>query len=273
MKIAQIKYNGNVRLATVEGESISVIEFEGGMRNWIIQGGDSSQIEKTLPMHEVEFAPPVMNPSKIIAVGLNYLDHAAEGKANVPETPLIFCKFPNSLLGAGQEIKWMQSVTRKVDFEAELAVIIGKQTFGISENEALSAVFGYTCGNDISARDLQFGDKQWVRGKSLDTFCPLGPWIVTADEIGDPQALNIRSILNGEIMQESNTQRMIFSVAHLVHFTSRHFTLLPGDIIMTGTPSGVGVFRDPPIFLNDRDEIRIEIEGIGVLKNHCRVTP
>jgi 2-keto-4-pentenoate hydratase/2-oxohepta-3-ene-1,7-dioic acid hydratase in catechol pathway len=164
---------------------------------------------------------------------------------------------------------WSATITEKVDFEAELAVVIGEKTSSCQPGEALSKVLGYTCGNDVSARDLQFGDKQFVRGKSLDTFCPLGPWLVTTDELKDPQKLAIRSRLNGKIMQESNTANMIFPVAELVSFLSRHFTLEPGDIIMTGTPSGVGVFREPPIFMQDGDLIEVEIAGIGTLKNYC----
>jgi len=168
-------------------------------------------------------------------------------------------------------ITWSAEITEKVDFEAELAVVIGEKAANCDLDTALTKVFGYTCGNDVSARDLQFGDKQWVRGKSLDSFCPIGPWIVTADELQDPQQLNITSRLNGRIMQQSNTADMIFPVAELVSYLSRHFTLEPGDLIMTGTPSGVGVFREPPIFMQDGDLIEIEIEGLGILKNRCRI--
>ena len=162
-------------------------------------------------------------------------------------------------------------MTQKVDYEAELAVIIGREVCNATEEEAMGSVFGYTCGNDVSARDLQFGDGQWVRGKSLDTFCPLGPWVVTTDEVKDPHALGIRCWLNGELMQDSHTSRMIFHVPALVSFLSRHFTLLPGDVIMTGTPSGVGAFRDPSVYLKDGDEVVVEIEGVGRLVNTCKV--
>ena len=184
----------------------------------------------------------------------------------------IFAKFSNTIIGPEDSINWSEKVTRKVDFEAELAVVIGEKIRNCPEEKALKAVFGYTCGNDVSARDLQFGDGQWVRGKSLDTFCPVGPWIVTSDEIPDPQCLNIESRLNGEVMQKSNTRNMIFPVSFLVGFMSRHFTLFPGDLILTGTPSGVGTFREPSIYMKDGDEIIVSIEKIGDLKNRCRVS-
>jgi 2-keto-4-pentenoate hydratase/2-oxohepta-3-ene-1,7-dioic acid hydratase in catechol pathway len=157
-----------------------------------------------------------------------------------------------------------------VDFEAELAVIMGKRISRCSENEAMDAIFGYTCANDVSARDLQFGDGQWVRGKSLDTFCPLGPWIATADEIPDPHRLGIRCFLNGQKMQESNTDMMIFKLPQLIRFLSQHFTLLPGDVLLTGTPHGVGAFRDPSVYLRAGDEVVVEIDGIGQLVNTCK---
>ncbi len=158
-----------------------------------------------------------------------------------------------------------------MDFEAELAVVIGKKIHGCHKTEVMEAVFGYTCANDVSARDLQFGDRQWVRGKSLDTFCPIGPWIVTPEEIPDPQSLDIRCWLNGKLMQDSNTRMMIFTLPELILFISDNFTLLPGDIILTGTPHGVGAFREPSVYMNDGDEIVVEIESIGRLVNICKV--
>jgi 2-keto-4-pentenoate hydratase/2-oxohepta-3-ene-1,7-dioic acid hydratase in catechol pathway len=157
-----------------------------------------------------------------------------------------------------------------VDFEAELAVVIGQNARNCSQIDSEKIIFGYTCANDISARDLQFGDGQWVRGKSLDTFCPMGPYIVTRDEIPDPHSLNIQCRLNGSVMQDSNTREMIFSIPEIIHFCSRHFTLTAGDIILTGTPQGVGAFRSPPSYLKDGDEVEVEIQGIGRLKNRCR---
>lgn len=213
---------------------------------------------------------PIIAPSKIIGIGLNYRDHCEEQHVEPPDHPTVFAKFPSSLLRPGGVIQWERELTQQVDYEAELAVIIGRVARHVSASEAYYYVFGYTAANDVSARDLQFGDKQWVRGKSLDTFCPLGPWIVTQDEIGDPMNLSIRSLVNGEVRQESNTSNMIFDVPHLIEFLSRSFTLLPGDIILTGTPAGVGIFRDPPLLLRDGDTVTVEIEKIGALTNTCR---
>jgi 2,4-didehydro-3-deoxy-L-rhamnonate hydrolase len=209
---------------------------------------------------------PIELPQKIICVGLNYVDHAAEGSAKVPERPLLFAKWPNTLIGPREPIV-LPSITEKVDYEGELAVVIGRQTRGIGVDDALDAVAGYLCANDVSARDLQFGDGQWVRGKTLDTFCPIGPSLVPASEIPDPQALRLRTILNGEVVQEAPTADMIFSVADIVSFVAQAITLEPGDLILTGTPAGVGIFRDPELLLQPGDEVTVEIEGIGTLTN------
>jgi 2-keto-4-pentenoate hydratase/2-oxohepta-3-ene-1,7-dioic acid hydratase in catechol pathway len=222
-------------------------------------------------LDRVQFAPVVSIPSKIIGVGLNYMDHIRESKGEVTNFPPLFAKFPSSLLGHNGQITWDSRLTQKVDFEAELAIIIGKRVYRCQESEAMENIFGYTCANDVSARDLQFGDKQWVRGKSLDTFCPLGPWIVTSDEISNPHSLGIKCLLNHQIMQDSHTRMMIFKVPQLISFLSQNFTLLPGDVILTGTPQGVGAFRDPPVYLKDGDEIVIEIEHLGRLVNTCRI--
>lgn len=218
----------------------------------------------------VRLRAPLSRPDKIIAIGLNYRDHAQEQGSKPPERPIIFAKYDTSILDPGGTITWDPALTNQVDYEAELGVIIGREARNVSEDRALDYVFGYTCVNDVSARDLQFSDKQWVRAKSLDTFCPMGPMVVTTDEIPDPQALAIRSRLNGQVMQDSNTREMIFPVKTLVSFLSRSFTLLPGDLIATGTPSGVGVFRKPPVFMKDGDTVEIEVEKIGVLKNTCK---
>jgi len=215
---------------------------------------------------------PILNPSKIMAIGRNYAAHAHEQKMEPPKSPVIFAKYPSAIIGPNGVITWDNALTQKVDFEAELAVIIGKAARNVTEDEALNYVAGYTVCNDVSARDLQFSDKQYTRGKSLNTFCPLGPWLVTRDEIPDPQALRLKAILNGQVMQDATTGDMIFGVAHLIAFMSRAFTLFPGDVITTGTPAGVGVFRDPPIFLKDGDEIVIEVEGIGQLRNICTLS-
>lgn len=229
----------------------------------------AAEAQDGLPLGDVTLLAPVPNPSKVIAVGQNYMDHCREQGVEPPTLPIIFTKFSTSIVGPGAEIRWDPELTSSVDYEVELAVVIGRVARRVSAADALDYVAGYTVCNDVSARDLQFGDKQWVRGKSLDTFCPLGPWIVTQDEIADPQNLHVRTTLNGEVMQDSNTREMIFGVQYLVEFASRAFTLLPGDVIITGTPPGVGVFRSPSVFLKDGDEISVEVEGIGKLTNRC----
>jgi 2-keto-4-pentenoate hydratase/2-oxohepta-3-ene-1,7-dioic acid hydratase in catechol pathway len=216
---------------------------------------------------------PVPRPGKLVAVGLNYYDHAKEGGAEPPAEPMLFTKFTTSIVGPGVTVEWDPALTVSVDLEAELGVVIGRTARRVSEAEALSYVLGYTCVNDVSARDLQKSDKQFVRAKSLDTFGPMGPAIVTTDEIPDPQRLAIRGILNGTAVQDSNTSEMIFSVARIVAFCSRAFTLEPGDVIATGTPAGVLVYKDPPQRLRDGDVMTIEIEGIGRLTNACREVP
>jgi 2-keto-4-pentenoate hydratase/2-oxohepta-3-ene-1,7-dioic acid hydratase in catechol pathway len=205
-------------------------------------------------------------PGKIVCVGLNYLDHAQEGGMELPTAPLLFAKWPNTLIGDGEPIVLPPEAT-EVDYEAELGVVIGRTARRVAKRDALDHVEGYICVNDVSARDLQFGDGQWTRGKSPDTFCPVGPRLVPREEIDDPQALAIRCILNGEAMQDSSTAQMIFSVAEVIAYTSQVITLEPGDLIATGTPAGVGVFRDPKVLLKDGDEVSIEIEGLGTLTN------
>jgi len=213
---------------------------------------------------------PVPAPGKIVAIGRNYREHVDEEQAEAPPAPLVFAKFPTAVIGDGEEITWDPRLTGQVDWEAELAVVIGSAARNVSVDRALDHVLGYTCLNDVSARDLQFGDGQWTRGKSLDTFCPIGPAIVTRDEIPDPQRLAIRCVVDDEVVQDSSTERMYFGVAEIISHCSRSFTLQPGDVIATGTPGGVGVFRDPPRFLVDGSVVTVEIEGIGRLTNRCR---
>lgn len=227
-------------------------------------------------VYEREHAPllhPILAPSKIIAIGLNYRDHCEEQNVKPPERPTVFAKFPSALLRPGGVIQWSRRLTQQVDYEAELAVIIGRVAKNVKASEAYYYIFGYTAANDVSARDLQRADKQWVRAKSLDTFCPLGPWVVTQDEIADPMNMRIRCLVNGEVRQDGTTANMIFDVPYLIEFLSQAFTLLPGDIILTGTPAGVGLFRNPPLFLQDGDSVTVEIERIGSLTNTCRELP
>ena len=217
------------------------------------------------PPDAVEFLPPVL-PGKILAIGRNYVDHAIEGGEAPPPAPLVFTKLPNSLNAHGRPVV-LHAISSQVDYEAELGVVIGRRCSRVSERDALEHVFGYTLINDVSARDLQFGDGQWVRGKGLDGFAPLGPYVTTRDEVGDVQALRIEGRLNGEVMQSSNTTKMIFGVAYLVSYISQAITLEPGDVIATGTPEGVGIFRQPPVLLKPGDVFEVEVEGLGTLSN------
>jgi 2-keto-4-pentenoate hydratase/2-oxohepta-3-ene-1,7-dioic acid hydratase in catechol pathway len=223
------------------------------------------------PIASLRLLPPIPRPGKIIAVGRNYREHAAEEAVVLPEAPLLFAKLPTALVGDGATVTWSASLAGQVDYEAELAVVIGRTARNVPVETALDHVLGYSCLNDVSARDLQVRDGQWTRAKSLDTFCPMGPWIVTADEIPDPGALRIRCRVNGEVRQDESTAALVHGIADLIAYCSESFTLEPGDIIATGTPGGVGVFRDPPIFLVDGDTVEVEIEGIGTLLNRCHV--
>jgi 2-keto-4-pentenoate hydratase/2-oxohepta-3-ene-1,7-dioic acid hydratase in catechol pathway len=215
-----------------------------------------------------ELAP--LRPSAIVCIGLNYADHVRESGMETPKRPLIFAKLPQSVIGAGEAVVIDPEVTQQVDWEVELAVVIGETARNVPAERALEHVFGYTVGNDVSARDLQFADVQWVRAKSLDTFCPLGPAVVTRDEVPDPQALALRTRVNGELVQDSSTSEMIFGVAELIAFCSRSFTLRPGDVLLTGTPWGCGAFMDPPRFLAPGDTVETEVDGVGTLVNPVR---
>jgi 2-keto-4-pentenoate hydratase/2-oxohepta-3-ene-1,7-dioic acid hydratase in catechol pathway len=214
---------------------------------------------------EIKFGV-LFSPRNVICIGLNYKDHAAEGGVPLPEKPVVFAKLNGCIIAANAPIV-IPPVTQQVDYEAELAVVIGKRCRGVSQADALNYVAGYTCLNDVSARDFQFGDNQWVRAKSQDTFGPMGPYLVTGEDIPDPQTLGIRCMVNGKLLQESNTDKMIFSVRFLIEFLSQGITLEPGDVISTGTPHGVGFARKPPVFLRPGDEVVVEIDGVGRLAN------
>ena len=215
---------------------------------------------------DLELGAPLM-PPKIVAIGLNYMDHVRETGMTAPTTPLVFTKFSTSVIGPGAAIEIDPQLTRRVDWEVELAVVIGSRARCVRVEDALDHVFGYTVANDISARDVQFADGQWVRGKSMDTFCPLGPSVVTRHEIPDPQQLALRTTVNGEIVQDSSTAEMVFGVAELIAFCSSSFTLEPGDVLLTGTPWGCGEFMDPPRHLSPGDVVTAEVDGIGTLTN------
>jgi 2-keto-4-pentenoate hydratase/2-oxohepta-3-ene-1,7-dioic acid hydratase in catechol pathway len=221
------------------------------------------------PWQELDLLAPLPRPRNIICVGRNYREHADEEGVEAPERPELFLKHTASVVGHGQSITWDPALTSQVDYEAELAVVIGAPARHISVDAALRYVIGYTCLNDVSARDLQFGDAQWARGKSLESFCPIGPWLVTYDEVADPQRLTVRCLVDGEVRQEASTAAMYYSVAEVVAYCSQAFTLLPGDVVATGTPGGVGIFRDPPALLADGQQVVVEIDGIGRLENRC----
>jgi 2-keto-4-pentenoate hydratase/2-oxohepta-3-ene-1,7-dioic acid hydratase in catechol pathway len=210
-------------------------------------------------------AVAIPRPGKIVCVGLNYRDHAEEQGADLPVAPLLFAKFPTSLIGPGDAIVIPPIVT-KCDYEAELGVVLGATVKQVSKENAFEAVAGYVVANDVSARDLQFGDGQWTRGKSPDTFCPVGPLVPAAD-VPDPHALSIRAVLNGEVVQDSTTANLVFGVDEVISYASQTATLEAGDLILTGTPAGVGIFRKPPRLLEPGDEITIEIDGLGSLTN------
>ncbi len=207
----------------------------------------------------------IERPQKIVCIGLNYRDHAEEQGVELPDRPLLFAKWPNTLIASGEPIR-IPAVCEHPDYEAELGVVIGRRASRVSADDALDFVRGYVVANDVSGRDLQFADGQWVRGKSLDTFLPVGD-LVPASEVPDPQALPIRAILNGETMQDSSTANQIFGVAEVISFVTQAITLEPGDLIITGTPAGVGAFRKPPVWLKPGDEITIEIDGVGRITN------
>jgi len=210
--------------------------------------------------------PPVMRPLKLIGIGLNYKDHAEEVKLPAPKYPLIFGMYSNAITGQGQPIV-IPAMSKQVDYEAELGVVIGRKARHVTEADALQYVAGYTIVNDVSARDLQFSDGQWLRAKSFDTFAPTGPHLVTREELGSADGLAIELRLNGKTMQKSNTRNMIFKVPELVSYLSRIMTLEVGDLIATGTPAGVGFVRNPQVFMNPGDRVEVEIEQIGVLSN------
>lgn len=238
------------------GEGADLVELGTA----ILQDGEDG----TLP---VRLDPPIRRPSKIIAIGLNYKDHCRESGTPLPESPIEFSKHPSSLTGHLQPIRLDESLSKQVDYEVELAVIVGRRCRDLSIANALDAVAGYTVGNDVSARDLQIEDGQWVRAKSFDGFTPLGPVFVTSDEISDPQDLKLQTKLDGTMLQDSSTNEMVFSVAELLAFVSRRTTLEPGDILLTGTPHGCGAYREPQVFLEPGSTVECTISGIGTLTN------
>lgn len=221
-----------------------------------------------VPLAQAKFHAPIVDPQKILCVGLNYKDHAAESGSPIPKDPVLFSKYATALIGHGETIV-LPKVSQEVDYEAEFVIVIGKRGRHIARENALAHVAGYTVGHDVSARDWQLkkDGKQWMVGKTFDTFAPCGPFLVTRDEVADPRALPIRLRLNGQVMQNSNTNQMIFGVEDLLAYISQVVTLEPGDLIYTGTPPGVGTARKPPVYLKDGDVVEVEIDGLGLLRN------
>ena len=261
----------------VVGEGIHSLEPAGFASLTEVAAGGAAALERVrawlagvaaapVPLSAVTLLAPIPRPPKVICVGLNYRDHASEAKLEIPASPTIFSKFSNTVIGPGAAVVLPKN-SKKPDYEAEFAAVIGVGGRHIPAARWREHVFGYTCVNDVSARDYQGMTSQWLMGKTFDTFCPMGPWIVTADEIADPHALPIRCIINGETLQDSNTREMIFKLPELIEFLSSVFTLESGDVISTGTPAGVGFARRPRRWLAPGDEVVVSIEGIGELRN------
>ena len=268
MKLLRYRIGDHDHIGILIGDEIIRL----GLQDMTELMGDAAYAETGIldTLADARILPPLI-PGKILAIGRNYAEHARELNNEVPTEPLVFAVMPSAVIGADDVIEWEANLTAQVDWEGELAVIIGKTARRVSEAEALDYVFGYTIANDVSARDLQTRDKQWVRAKGLDTFCPLGPAVVTRDDIPDPQNLRIATTVDGVVKQDGSTADMIFSARHLIAYLSRAFTLNPGDMILTGTPSGVGKAMDPPEFLGEGSVVSVEIEGVGILTNRCRV--
>lgn len=270
MKLARCAHDGVVWLGAVEGDEVSFLAPDGEIPigSWTAGAleGRVASPERVLALEDVVLLAPVPTPSKVICVGLNYRDHAVESGIAIPETPLIFAKFPSSVIGPGSDIVLPED-SDEVDWEVELAVVIGSPARHVAESSALDVVAGYTISVDISARDLQVSDGQFVRAKSYDSFCPTGPWLVTVDELGAAEDLGIGLSVNGETLQDARTSEFVFGIAEILAFCSRVATLNPGDLILTGTPSGTGYGLDPQRYLSPGDEIVAWVEGIGELTN------
>ncbi|KQU25577.1 fumarylacetoacetate hydrolase [Bacillus sp. Leaf13] len=286
MKIASFSVKSDHHIGIVQDDQIISLtalgpdDFPACMKTFIERGSELRKRAEQLieqrgnddakfSLSEVKFLPPIAQPEKIICVGLNYIDHCKETGMEPPASPVIFSKYANAIVGQNDVIE-IPINSKEVDFEAELAIVIGKKAKNVSEEEANDYVFGYTIMNDISARDLQFQDGQWSRGKTADTFAPIGPVVVTHDEVGDPHELAISLELNGEMMQDSNTSNLIFTVPQIISFLSQSMTLKPGDLIATGTPPGVGMGRNPKVWLKNGDRMNVSIERIGTLSNHVK---
>ena len=272
------------RLVVVEGDAVVVVEelFDGAPRvlEELIAGGDellarvrdaSSAGGTRHPLDGLSFASALLTPPVILAIGLNYSAHSSELGLKTDSTPTVFVLWPNSLAGHDSTTSWPRSLSESIDYEAELGVIIGRPAKDVAPEAALDHVWGYTVVNDITARDIQYSEAQWSRCKSFDGFTPTGPFVVTADEVPDPQDLHIWTVLDGRTLQDASTAQMVRPVATLISHLSQAVTLLPGTLISTGSPGGAGYSRDPQVFLRDRSTVTVGIDGIGALTTHCRI--
>jgi 2-keto-4-pentenoate hydratase/2-oxohepta-3-ene-1,7-dioic acid hydratase in catechol pathway len=272
------------RLAViVEGDAVIVEDLFAGAPRFLeelISGGDEllARVAETAsagarhPLDSFGFASALLTPPVVLAIGLNYAAHSSELGLKTDSTPTVFVLWPNSLSGHGSTTTWPRALSESVDYEAELGVIIGRPAKDVSPEDALDHVWGYTVVNDITARDIQYSEAQWSRCKSFDGFTPTGPFVVTRDEIPDPQDLHIWTILDGQTMQDASTSQMVRPVSTLISHLSKSATLLPGTLISTGSPGGAGYSRDPQVFLRDRSTVTVGIDGIGELTTHCRIT-
>lgn len=270
MKLARCAHEGVVWWGVVDGDIVTLLapDSEIAIGGWTVPSLEAAAKHPAgvAPLDAVTLLSPVPSPSKVICIGLNYRDHAIESGMDIPTVPMVFAKFPSSVVGPGAAIVLPED-SDQIDWEVELAIVIGSPARHVSEADALDVILGYTVSVDVSARDLQMSDGQFVRAKSYDTFCPVGPWLVTADELGDAGDLGIGLKVNGETLQDSRTSDLVFGVRELIAFLSRVGTLNPGDLILTGTPSGVGFGLKPPRYLSPGDEISAWVEGIGELTN------
>ena len=271
MKLVRFqKLDGRVRVGEWREDGLYSLGTDMSMQEIAAQDSLPARDEAFKVMKHKGLLAPII-PRKILCVGRNYADHAAELSNSVPDKPLIFAKYATCVIADGEPIRWRHDITQQVDWEGELAIVIGKPAYRIPLEEAYEHVFGYTVANDVSARDIQADELQWVRAKAQDTFCPLGPAIVTTNDLPDPHALRIVTTVNGETMQDGNTADMVFKVPYLVSYLSQTFTLEAGDVILTGTPAGVGKGMPPPLFLNHGDQVSVTIDGIGTISNPCQI--
>jgi 2-keto-4-pentenoate hydratase/2-oxohepta-3-ene-1,7-dioic acid hydratase in catechol pathway len=284
MKLATFDTGGAARPGIVNGDGlIDLTEAAPGLPRdmiglidaWPRIEREMRRLETATPhlkLADAHLRAPVPHPQKVLAIGLNYADHIEESGQPKPERQIWFNKLGNAINGPYDPIQ-MPKASRAIDYEAELVAVIGKRCRHVARDDAPAAVFGYACGNDVSVRDWQFHTPQWLLGKSFDTHAPFGPWIVTADEIGDPHALGIRCLVNGERRQNSNTKNLVFNVFDQIALVSQAMTLVPGDVIFTGTPGGVGFAAKPPNFLKEGDIVRVEIDRIGALEARMVAEP